>query len=87
MTQKVEESERPQESTAHHAAKKRQNDEGEPVADKGPPRRAFRMLRKRPAVGAVVAGALGLAAANIIGVGELAIAMAAGSAAHKALTA
>ncbi len=45
------------------------------------------MLRKRPAVGAVVAGALGLAAANIIGVGELAIAMAAGYAAYKALTA
>lgn len=48
-------------------------------------RRALQFLRKRPTLGAVVAGGLGLMAANVIGVGELAIALAAGYAAYRAL--
>ncbi len=50
------------------------------------PRKAFRVLRKRPGVVAVAAGAVGLVAANMIGVGELAIAMAAAYGAYRVLT-
>jgi hypothetical protein len=45
------------------------------------------LLKKKPAVGVMAAGALGLVAANVIGVGEMAIAMAAAYAAYRALTA
>jgi hypothetical protein len=48
-------------------------------------RRALQFLRKKPGVGALVAGGLGLMAANVIGVGELAIALAAGYAVFRVL--
>ena len=52
----------------------------------GPSKRAVGLLKKRPAVGVMAAGALGLVAANVVGVGEMAIALAAAYAAYRALT-
>jgi hypothetical protein len=49
--------------------------------------RAIHFLKGKPTVGVVIASGLGFAAANALGVGELAIAMAAGYAAYRALTA
>lgn len=51
------------------------------------PSKAVGILKKKPAFGMMVAGALGLVAANVVGVGEVAIAMAAAYAAYRALTA
>jgi hypothetical protein len=53
---------------------------------KADPKRAVGYLKKKPALGVVIAGGLGFAAANVIGVGEIAIAMAAGYFAYRALT-
>jgi hypothetical protein len=50
------------------------------------PTKAVGLLKKKPAIGVVAVGALGLVAANAIGVGEVAIAMAAAYAAYRALT-
>jgi len=49
-------------------------------------RKALGLLKRKPALGVVLAGGAGFVAANLIGVGELAIAMAAGYAAYRALT-
>jgi hypothetical protein len=49
--------------------------------------KAIHFLKDKPSVAVVIAGGLGFAAANALGVGELAIAMAAGYAAYRALTA
>jgi hypothetical protein len=49
--------------------------------------KAIHFLKDKPSVGVVIAGGLGFAAANALGVGELAIAMAAGYAAYRALRA
>ena len=49
-------------------------------------RRALHFLKKKPTVGAAIAGSVGFAAASVFGVGELAIAMAAGYADYRALT-
>lgn len=48
--------------------------------------KAIGLLKKKPALGVMIAGGLGFVAANVIGVGEMAIAMAAGYAAYRALT-
>ena len=56
------------------------------IMTKADPKKAVGFLRKRPAVGVVIASGVGFAAANAIGVGELAIAMAAGYMAYRALT-
>ena len=48
--------------------------------------KAMATLKRKPALGAVLAGGLGFIAANAIGVGEVAIAMAASYAAYRALT-
>jgi len=45
--------------------------------------RVWRTFRKRPYVGTALAGGVGLAAASLIGVGELAIAVGAGYAAYQ----
>jgi hypothetical protein len=50
------------------------------------PKKTLGYLKKKPALGAVIAGGIGFAAASTIGVGEVAIAMAAGYAAYRALT-
>jgi hypothetical protein len=49
------------------------------------PRKAVGFLKRKPALGAVIASGAGFAAANAIGVGEVAIAMAAGYLAYRAL--
>jgi hypothetical protein len=49
-------------------------------------KKAMRVLKKKPALGVIAAGGLGIVAASVIGVGEVAIAMAAGYAAYRALT-
>ena len=49
--------------------------------------KAVGVLKKKPAIGVIMAGGLGILAASVIGVGEVAIAMAAGYAAYRALTA
>ena len=51
------------------------------------PSKAVGILKKKPAFGVMAAGALGLVAANVVGVGEVAIAMAAAYAAYRALSA
>jgi hypothetical protein len=64
------------------------------TADNGSPtdearregRKAIRVLKRKPALGVVAAGGLGILAASVIGVGEVAIAMAAGYAAYRMLT-
>jgi hypothetical protein len=71
-------------SPEHHPAE--QTAEAKTKLEKIQPSKAVGLLKKKPAVGVVAAGALGLAAANLIGVGEMAIAMAAAYAAYRALT-
>jgi hypothetical protein len=51
------------------------------------PSNTIGILKRKPAFGVVAAGAIGLVAANVVGVGEVAIAMAAAYAAYRALTA
>lgn len=48
--------------------------------------KADSFFRRRPSMGVVLAGGLGLWAASAIGVGEVAVAMAAGYAAYRVLT-
>ena len=49
--------------------------------------KAVRVLKRKPAIGVMLAGGAGILAASVIGVGEVAIAMAAGYAAYRVLTA
>ena len=56
---------------------------GENVEREG--KKAVGMLKRKPAIGVVLAGGLGVLAASVIGVGEVAIALAAGYAAYRVL--
>jgi hypothetical protein len=49
--------------------------------------KAIATIKRKPAIGVLVASGLGLVGASVIGVGEMAIVLAAGYAAYRALTA
>lgn len=48
--------------------------------------RAIATIKRKPALGVLLASGLGLVGASVIGVGEMAIVLAAGYAAYRALT-
>jgi hypothetical protein len=74
-----------QEVTQNEGTTSHQGQVSEDVRREG--KKAVGVLKKKPALGVVLAGGLGILAASVIGVGEVAIAMAAGYAAYRALSA